>query len=105
MTKLRINTTNIEKDVIPNIESAITYLNKAINNVGTLNIPNDFEYDKYLGQLMQKNRDTSNKLVSKKNKIIKTIENYEKASMTNVSNVSDIKNVNLLPRRKMYVTK
>ena len=49
MTKLSIDYKAINNKVLPNIDKSIEKISSALNNIGTINVPSDFTYAKYIG--------------------------------------------------------
>lgn len=104
MSKLYIEETFIENSILPRIEQSITKLNKAVNGVGSLNVPDDFEYANYLKSLLNKNNDSLIDLIDKKNKLEKIVKNLKNIEKTNCENYEEIKILNV-PIRNTLVNK
>lgn len=104
MTKLYIEENTIEKSILPKIEQAITNLNKSINGVGTLIVPDDFEYAQYLKELADKNYIILQALNEKKKTIEESVKKLKSIEKSNLENYVDIKILNL-PSRKSISSK
>ena len=104
MTKLYIEENTIENNVVPKLEQAIIKLNKSISGVGSLIIPNDFEYVEYLKHLLDNNYDILVILKERKEKIEQCIKKLKKAEKTNTEFYSEMKILDI-PLRNSFVNK
>lgn len=104
MPKLYIEENTIENSVLPKIEQAIINLNKSINGVGSLIVPDEFEYAQYLKELTDKNYVILKTLNEKKKTLEESVKNLKGVEKSNLENYTEIKILNL-PLRKSIASK
>lgn len=91
MTKLSIDYKAINNKVLPNIDKSIEKISSALNNIGTINVPSDFTYAKYIGNTPSELESIRNKLKNKRSTINNTSINYSKKENSNREKIFDIK--------------
>jgi len=97
MSTLYIDEEKIKNSILANIENAISCLNSAIN-VGRLKVPEDFTFYNYLTQLQNKNSNSRQSLINKRNQCNELIKTYKLIESQNLENFSEIKILDLITR-------
>lgn len=95
MSKLYLDSSNIQNYVINDLDIAIENLNKAIYWPGTLKIPDDFQYAQYLKHINSKNYNSMSRLSESKNKLQKSIASYKKIEKENSNGFVEIDILNI----------
>jgi len=101
MTKIYVNYTALENNVLYDVNNSLVQLKKAINDIGTIRVPYEFEYAQYVKNIFDKNLSTYNKLMSKKNKIEKIVSNFKLVEKNNFEMISRIAAIDLDYRKKI----
>lgn len=89
--KIRVDYKSIDNKVLPNVDKSIENINATFNNVGTMNIPNDFMYAKNIGNIKSDLESIKSRLNSKREKISNTSKKYSKRQSLNTENIKEIK--------------
>jgi len=101
MTKIYINYNSLEQNVLIDVNSSLDQLNKSINEIGTIGVPYNFEYAKYVKNIFDKNNSTYNKLLAKREKVKKIISAYKLVEQNNITLISNKKNDNKVYRKNI----
>lgn len=89
--KIKVDYKSIDNKVLPNIDKSIESINATFNNVGTINIPNDFMYAKNIGSIKNDLESFKNRLDSKREKISNISRKYSKRQSLNTDVLKSIK--------------
>lgn len=93
MTKLYYDEVSINREVLPNLNSAINSITKA--NSVTFVIPSGFGYSSYLANLFSDNLKTKKRINNVKTMLDRSKRNYKSAKNNNMRMVKTIQNYKL----------
>lgn len=100
MAKIYLDNKYIESRVLPSLEKAINNLVMLLDNVESLDIPENFEYSIYLKNLPDEISVNTEKLKEKKSELQTIIKGYINTENKNYVEIENIQNFSLSHRKK-----
>lgn len=91
MSKININTYALKEQFTPTLNTGINELNKAINALDSLDIPNGFSYNSYLKKINKIINEDINECLKVKEMIINSTNNFNNAEQNIINLFSNNK--------------